>query len=73
MLLAYTPFLDPLPVHNIWLWLIVPLILAVSLGYKTIKTHDLSNLPRDTASLATQILAFMAATAFAIWLAIELI
>ena len=47
--LAYTPFLEPLEVDRYWLVLILPLALAISVVYKTIKLADLSQVPRQAA------------------------
>ncbi|MEM6459063.1 MAG: hypothetical protein AAF710_06700 [Planctomycetota bacterium] len=68
-LLAYRPFLDPLPIGNspLWYWLLVPLVVLVSVAYKTIKLDDLRALPRQAARLTTQILVFMALAASVIW------
>ncbi|MEM1107812.1 MAG: hypothetical protein AAGH99_03890 [Planctomycetota bacterium] len=69
LLLAYRPFIDPLPIGNstAWVWLFVPLILLVSVAYKTIKLRDLNELPRAAAILAAQIFVFMGFAAAALW------
>lgn len=59
-LLAYRPFLEPLPIDAAWLWLCVPLVLGVAIVYKTIKLPTLEKLPQESALLATQVLLFMA-------------
>lgn len=69
--LALRPLLDPLPLDDYWLLLLVPLALAIAIVYKTIKTDDLSRLPRQAAVLTGQILAFMALAAAALWLLTE--
>ncbi|MEM9881897.1 MAG: hypothetical protein AAF800_03130 [Planctomycetota bacterium] len=68
-LLAYRPFLDPLPIGNspLWYWLLVPLVVLVSVAYKTIKLDDLRALPRQAGRLTVQILVFMALAAALIW------
>lgn len=63
MLLAYRPFLEPLPIDAWWLWLAVPLVVGVAVVYKTIKLPELSRLPREAATLAGQVLVFMAMAA----------
>lgn len=69
-LVAYTPFIDPLPIWSPnWLWavLLIPLCAAVALVYKTIKCHAVSQVPREALILLASILLgmFMAAAALA--------
>ena len=57
-LLALTPFLEPLPDAQHWLWvLVLPMALGVALSYKAIRTKDLARYPRDVASMTLQIVA----------------
>ncbi len=72
-LLAYRPFLDPLPLDTYWLLLLPPLAIGIALVYKTIKLDDLKQLPREAAFLAAQIVAFMALAAVALWLLTEIL
>ena len=72
MTLAYRPFLEPLPVDTYWLLLLLPLVLAIAIVYKTIKLDDLSQMPRKALWLAGQIIAFMILAAAALWLITEL-
>ena len=44
-LLAYTPFVNPLPVWDYWYLLILPLAAAVSIVYKAIKLEHLRDVP----------------------------
>lgn len=73
LLLAWRPFLDPMPIDDLWLWLLVPLAFAVALIYKTIKLHDLSKLPAQTLLLGVQIIAGMALAAVALWILTEIV
>ncbi|MEX2216326.1 MAG: hypothetical protein WD768_19600 [Phycisphaeraceae bacterium] len=66
--LAYRPFIDPLKLDDYWLILLVPLVFAISLTYKTIKTDDLSKLPGQALYLTAQIVVFMILAASALWL-----
>ena len=43
--LAYTPFLNPLPVWDYWYLLILPLAAAVSVVYKSIKLERMRDVP----------------------------
>ena len=57
-LLAWTPFLEPLPDAQHWWWvLVLPMALGVALSYKAIRTKDLARYPRDVASMTLQIVA----------------
>ncbi|MBB6429984.1 hypothetical protein [Algisphaera agarilytica] len=69
LLLAFRPFIDPLPIGNssAWVALFIPLVILVSVAYKTIKLRDLRELPRKSAILALQIFIFMGAAAAGLW------
>lgn len=71
--LAYVPLRDPIPIGEYWLLLLLPLVIVISIVYKTIKLYDLSRLPRETAVLAAQIVAFMILAAAGLWLLTELV
>ena len=69
---GYQFFHEPMPIEKYWLLLVVPLVAVISIVYKTIKLKDLSQLPRQSLFLMTQILAFMMMAAAALWLLTEL-
>ena len=69
----YVPFRDPMAVDKYWLLLMLPLVVAIAIVYKTIKLDDLEQLPKETASLASQIIVFMLLAATFLWLTTELI
>ena len=46
MVLAYTPFVSPLPMHYWYLWLL-PLCAGLSIVYKSIKCHRMATVPRE--------------------------
>mgnify|MGYP006291850431 CR=1 FL=1 len=71
-LLAWTPFLQPLPLDDHWLWLVIPIVVIISIVYKTIKVEDLNTLPKQAAMLATQIFVFMALAAAGLYLLSEI-
>ena len=71
--LAYRPFLEPIPLEGFWLLLLVPLILAVAIIYKSVKIENMALLPRQVVMMAAQILAFMVMAAAALWLVVELV
>lgn len=66
LLLAYRPFIDPLPVGPGLLWtlaLFLPLVAGVSVAYKAIKLENLAHVPGQSLRLAVQIVLFMAGAA----------
>ncbi len=71
-MLAYRPFLDPIPLDRYWLFLLLPLVLGVAVVYKAIKLDDLNELPRQALWLAGQIVVYMALAAAILWVITEL-
>lgn len=64
---AWRPFLDPIPLDDVWLILLVPMVIAIAVVYKTIKTENLKTLARESANLSLQIGLFMVAAAVILW------
>jgi len=62
-LVGYTPFLDPMPIHDWWFWLLLPLCLLFSIVYKAVKCESVKQVPKAALSIALFILAGMAAAA----------
>jgi hypothetical protein len=73
ILLAYRPFLDPLPVWNYWFLLILPLCAAVTIVYKSIKCRSMSEVPREALHILVLILLGFVASGVALWGLIKLI
>lgn len=71
MTMAWRPFLEPMPVDDLWLVLIVPLVLAIAVVYKVIRLRDLRGLPIQTVVLAAQIVVFMIFAALILWVITE--
>lgn len=71
--LAFRPFLDPVPVDRYWMLLLLPMVIAIAVVYKTIKTDRLEKIPREATVLAAQIVAFMVMAAAALWMLTELV
>lgn len=65
--LAWRPFLDPLDLHDYWVWLLIPVSAAIAVVYKTLKLQDLSQLGREAAKLTVLIVASMIAAAAGLW------
>jgi hypothetical protein len=53
--LGYTPFVNPLPMHHWYLWLL-PLCAGLSVVYKSIKCHRMNTVPREAAVVFLTIL-----------------
>ena len=68
-IVAFTPFLDPLPIWSPdWLWavLLIPLCAAVAVVYKTIKCGTISRIGREALVLFVTILLGMGLAAVAL-------
>lgn len=70
--LAWRPFLDPIDLHDHWLWLLPPLAFAIALVYKTLKLPDLDHLWSQAFRLTGMILLIAASAAALLWLLVEL-
>ena len=63
--LAFTPLYDPLfalypRMSDHWLWFVIPLVLAISIVYKSTRVQSLRALPKDAAIMSAQIVVIMA-------------
>ncbi|BAM03225.1 hypothetical protein [Phycisphaera mikurensis] len=68
-LATYRPFIDPLDVDGWWPLLLLPLLFAVALVYKTLKLPTLDRLVPESLKLAGEVLAAMVALALLLrWL-----
>ena len=72
VVLAWRPFLDPMPIEDMWLWFLIPLSLAVAVVYKAIKLPTLDRLWIESVYLGLQILGFMALAAVGLWVLTEM-
>ena len=71
--LAWIPFINPLyseipHLTAIWLLLIIPLVLTISLVYQTVRRNNLSGLTLGTLWFSIKVLFFMALIAMVIQL-----
>jgi len=64
---AFRPFLEPAPVEDYWMWLLLPLIIIIAVVYRTIKSDDLRHIPARAAYLAMQISVFMVLASALLW------
>ncbi len=69
--LAYRPFLDSLPIASHWIVLMLPLCLAVSVVYKSIKCRYMSLVPFEAAAIFLWIIGGFAAAAAALYLLVK--
>lgn len=69
--LAWRPFLDPIPVGSGWLWLALPLILAISVVYKALKHDDMRAVPLAAARLTGIVVLFLVVAAVLLYLLTE--
>jgi hypothetical protein len=73
MLLAYRPFIDPLPVDHWWYLMLVPMALGISVAYKATRVKDLKDFPREFLIMTVQIVVAMIALGVASYLFVQFI
>ncbi len=66
-ILAYTPFIHPLPVWDYWMALLLPLVGLFSIAYKSIKCRTMAEVPRESLHIFVLCLLGMAGAAAALW------
>lgn len=74
MMLAahYRPFIDSIQaiapdITSYWLWLLLPLVVAIAVVYKGTKVHKVSELPWAATKMSLQIVFYMALAAVGLW------
>ncbi len=72
---GYVPFLRPLPVWSdaIWPFLLLPLCIAVSIVYKSIKCRTMADVPREAAKITVWIIGGMVLAAAVLALVVHLV
>ena len=68
---AWRPLVTPAPLWNVWWLLLIPLVAAVAIVYKTVKCRTPGQIPLEAARLAGLILLVMAAGAAALTLLVK--
>lgn len=53
--LAWRPFLDPIDLHGVWFWLLIPLGVLIAIAYKAVRVPDMRDYWRQTGLFAAQI------------------
>ncbi len=71
ILLAYTPFIDPINVHSTWFWLLLPLALGVSVVYKALRVGDMRHYVRQVLAMTIQIVVVMVLLGIASYVLIQ--
>ncbi|MEM0914217.1 MAG: hypothetical protein AAGB29_14655 [Planctomycetota bacterium] len=71
--LAWRVFLEPAPWEPGWLWLMLPIVVAICVVFKTIRGPSLRRLPQAAGFLVLQVLVFMVLAAAGLWLLVELV
>jgi hypothetical protein len=69
LLAAFGPsdlFRKPLPIWNAWPWLLLPLVIGVSVVYKSVKCKSMKQVPREASVIALWILIGIAGAAAAL-------
>jgi hypothetical protein len=73
-LLAYIPFLHPIPAfHTWWYLLIVPLSFGIAVIYKAMRVGDLRDYWRQVAVMTSQIILAMIALAVLLVVLVQVI
>lgn len=71
-LLAYRPFLEPLPLPpGAWWLTIIPMALFISIAYKAVRRNSLNGFWKSTTIMAVQIVFFIALAGFAVHAVVE--
>lgn len=65
-ILATRLFVDPLPVWDYWVWLAIPLCVAVAIVHKSVKCDTMRKVPREAAIITFWMLLGMTVAAGAL-------
>lgn len=57
--MPYRPFIDPLTIHDMWYWLLIPMALGIALVYKAVRLPTLERYWRHVLIMGTQIVLGM--------------
>ena len=67
------PFKKPAPVWDYWYLLLLPLCLAISIVYKSVRCESMRRVPRDALVLFAFIIVVMVASAGALAAVVQLL
>lgn len=68
LVLAWRPFLDPLPVHSTWYWFIIPMAFLISMTYKAARMREMTRYWQNVVVMTIQIVLGMLALAIGSYL-----
>lgn len=68
VLLAWRPFLDPLPIHSVWFLFLIPLSFGIAVVYKAARMRTLERYWPSVIIMTIQIVVGMIALAAASYL-----
>lgn len=71
VLVAYTPFIDPINAHSTWYLLLIPLAVGISVVYKAVRVGDLRYYPRQVLAMTGQIVGVMVLLAVGAYVLIQ--
>jgi hypothetical protein len=71
--LAWKPFVQPLPVWDYWPLLLLPLCAGLAIVYKSIKCSDMRRVPREAAVIFITIVVGLCAAAIVFWGLVKLV
>lgn len=71
--LAYRPFLDPLPLDNVWFLLVVPLALGVAIVYRAVRAADQRAFYRSVVVMTLQTVAAMIGLGVGFFMLVEFV
>ncbi|MGF1634328.1 MAG: hypothetical protein ACFCVE_10805 [Phycisphaerae bacterium] len=67
-LLAWTPFLSPPPLYDVWFLFLIPLLFGVALVYKAVKVGHVSRLAPEALRLGVFMHLAIFGLAAALWI-----
>ncbi len=71
--LAYTPFLQPLNIHDAWWFAVIPMALFISMAYKGVRLRDISARPywRNVLVMSAQVVLALIALGAGMFIVVE--
>ena len=71
LVLAWKPFVQPMPVWDYWYLLPLPLCAGLAIVYKSIKCSDMKRVPREALEIFIVIAGGLGAAAVSLWLLVR--
>lgn len=68
---AYRPFIDPLPAHDLWWAMLLPIALFVSMVYKAVRVRSMDTYWRQVGAMTVQTVVGMVMLALGVYLFVE--